>query len=146
MSISLPVMSTIEKLIDKVIPDAGKRAEAKIQLATLEQNGEFRELEIRMQAIVMEAKSNDKWTSRARPAFLYVMYTFILFAIPMGIMSVFYPVEVQLAIEGVKAWLQAIPVELYTLFGAGYLGYVKKRSDDKSVLLGNEPKKLLGIF
>jgi len=28
----------------------------------------------------------------------------------------------------------------------GYLGYVKKRSDDKQVLAGIKPTKILGIF
>jgi len=146
MSVILPVISAIGGILDKVIPDADKRAEAKIKLAQLEQAGEFRGLELSVQAIVMEAKSKDKWTSRARPAFLYVMYVFILFALPMGILSVWYPAEVQLAIVGVKAWLAAIPRELYALFGTGYLGYVKKRSDDKQVIMGQEPKKFLGIF
>lgn len=146
MSISIAAISAIGSVIDKVIPDASARAEAKIELMRLEQNGEFRELEIRMQAIVMEAKSGDKWTSRARPAFLYVMYTFILFSIPMGVFYAYDPANAGEVAKGVEAWLDAIPGELYTLFGAGYLGYVKKRSDDKSVLLGNKPDKVLGIF
>lgn len=146
MSISIPVLDAISKVIDKVIPDADKRAEAKIAMATLQQNGEFRELELAMNAIVMEAKSNDKWTSRARPAFLYVMYTFILFSLPMGLYFAFDPVNAKEVADGVKAWLEAIPGELYTLFGAGYLGYVKKRSDDKTLLMGKEPSKILGIF
>ena len=146
MSISIPVLGAISKLVDKVIPDAAARDKAKLELAQLHQNGEFRELEIAMNAIVMEAKSNDKWTSRARPAFLYVMYTFILFSLPMGVFYAYDPSNAKEVSDGVKAWLEAIPTELYTLFGAGYLGYVKKRSDDKTALLGNEPKKLLGIF
>ncbi len=38
-----------------------------------------------------EAQSSDKWTSRARPSFLYVMYTMILFAIPFGFLYAFRP-------------------------------------------------------
>ena len=146
MSIDIPVLSLIGDVVDKIIPDADKRAEAKIELARLHQDGQFRQMEIQMQAIVMEAKSNDKWTSRARPAFLYVMYTFILFSLPMGFLYAFEPEAAKNVAAGVKAWLEAIPAELYTLFGAGYLGYVKKRSDDKQVLLGQEPKKVLGLF
>jgi len=146
MGFSIPILSTINKVIDKIIPDQGQKLEAKIKLAELEQAGEFREMEIAMEAITMEAKSNDKWTSRARPAFLYVMYIFILASIPMGIYYAYDPTNAALVAEGVKAWLNAIPTELYALFGAGYLGYTKKRSDDKATLLGAEPKKLLGIF
>ena len=85
---SIPVLGLIDTAIDKLFPDADKRAEAKVKLARLHQDGEFRELEASMNAIVMEAKSADPWTSRARPSFLYVMYFFILSAIPAGIAGV----------------------------------------------------------
>jgi hypothetical protein len=92
------------------------------------QDGELKELEISMSAIVAEARSSDPWTSRARPSFLYVMYVMILTALPMGVLSVFRPdMAVQIA-EGVKAWLTAIPDQLWWLFGAGYLGYTGVRS------------------
>ena len=146
MSLTLPILGVVGSLLDKIIPDADKRAEAKIQLAQLEQNGDFRQIESQMQTILMEAKSNDKWTSRARPGFLYVMYIFILSAIPMGVFYAYDPTNAAEVANGVKAWLGAIPQELYALFGAGYLGYVKKRSDDKMIMVGKDPKKLLGIF
>jgi hypothetical protein len=123
-------------LIDKVVPDANKRLELKAQAAQAEHDGQFKELEERMAAIVMEAKSKDPWTSRARPSFLYVMYILILSAIPIGALFVFWPEEVQRAIHGFRLWLAAIPPELYGLFGAGYLGYTNKRSQDKAASLG----------
>ena len=146
MSIGIPVLSLIGDVIDKVIPDADKRAEARIALAKVHQDGQFRQMEVQMQAIVMEAQSKDKWTSRARPAFLYVMYIFILASIPMGALYAYDPIIAANVATGVQSWLKAIPTELYTLFGAGYLGYVKKRSDDKQTLMGQEPKKFMGIF
>ena len=33
---------------------------------------------------------------------------------------------------GLKAWLGALPEEMWTLFGIGYLGYVGARTWDKS--------------
>lgn len=98
----------------------------------MQQNGEFRELEERMKAIVTEASSNDPWTSRARPSFMYVMYLMILAAIPMGFLFAFKP-EVAMAVTaGVKNWLQAIPEEMWWLFGAGYLGYTTTRGYEKT--------------
>jgi hypothetical protein len=83
------------------------------------------------QVALEEAKSQDKWTSRARPAFLYVVYLFILFAIPMGILSIFSPVAAERIASGTSSWLKAIPESMWYLFGAGYLGYGAFRSFDK---------------
>jgi hypothetical protein len=74
------------------------------------------------------------------------MYIYLLLAVPIGGLAVFKPDEVGLAIAAAKLYLAAIPPEMWTLFGAGYLGYVKKRSDDKEVSAGIEPKKFLGLF
>jgi hypothetical protein len=84
-----------------------------------------------MQAIVMEAQSKDPWTSRARPGFLYVMYILMLAAIPMGVLHAFNPALAGGVVNGFHAWLGAIPEEMWTLFGIGYLGYVGGRSWDK---------------
>jgi hypothetical protein len=122
------VFSVGEKLIDRLWPDPAERAKAKLDLMKLQDAGELKELETRMSAIIAEAKSDDPWTSRARPSFLYVMYVLILFSIPMGILSVFRPdMSTQIA-EGMKAWLAAIPGDLYYVFGLGYSGYTLARS------------------
>lgn len=121
-------------VIDKLIPDAKTKQVLNYKLLQLAQDGEFRELEIRMKAIVAEAQSQDKWTSRARPSFLYVIYLMILASIPMGGLYAFYPDTAGLMMAGVKAWLQAIPAELWALFGAGYLGYTFTRTKDKAVI------------
>jgi hypothetical protein len=49
----------------------------------------------------------------------------------MGILFAFRPTEARLIAEGVRAWLTAVPDQLYWLFGAGYLGYTGARSFDK---------------
>lgn len=85
----------------------------------------------RVSVMVAEAQSQDKWTSRARPAFLYVMYIMILTSIPMGIIYAVNPVVAANLTSGVKAWLLAIPESMWALMGAGYLGYVGARSYDK---------------
>ena len=130
------------KLIDRFFPDPQKKAKAQLELARMAQTGELRELELSLSAILAEAKSSDPWTSRARPSFLYVMYVIILSAIPMGILHAFKP-ELAIAITmGMKAWLAAIPEEMWWLFGTGYLGYATARSMDKRGLLKRRINKL----
>ena len=111
-----------KSLIERLIPDPEQKAKAQLELLKMQQDGEFKELETRMSAILAEANSADPWTSRARPAFLYVMYVMILSALPMGFLSAFEPQIAMDVAEGMKMWLAALPGELYALFGAGYLG------------------------
>ena len=124
----------IDTVADKFFVDAKDKEAFKLKALELQQAGKFRTQEIQMSAILAEAKSSDPWTSRARPSFLYVMYIMILAAIPIGILSVFKPdMAVQIAI-GMKAWLSAIPDNLWTVFGVGYLGYTGAREYGKSKL------------
>jgi hypothetical protein len=88
--------------------------------------------ETRISVMVAEASSQDKWTSRARPSFLYVMYIMILGSIPMGIVYTVNPVTALNIITGFKMWLQSIPDSLWALMGVGYTGYAVTRSYDKS--------------
>ena len=119
------------KIIDKLFADKGEAERAKLELLKLQQSGELFELEKRYAAIVAEANSQDPWTSRARPSFMYVMYLMILASIPMGFLFAFRP-EVAMAVTaGVKGWLAAIPEEMWWLFGAGYLGYTGSRTFEK---------------
>lgn len=130
-----PLLGLIDNVIDKLIPDKEAAMKLKNEAKRLDQAGEFKELDAAVGIIMAEAKSGDKWTSRARPSFLYVMYSYILSAMPMGILFAFRPGVAKDVAEGVKLWLQAIPIEMWGLFGLGYGGYVKKRSDDKKAIL-----------
>ncbi len=87
--------------------------------------------QITSQVALAEAQSPDRWTSRARPMFLYVVYVFLLAAFPIGILAAFFPENAKSISDGVKAWLLAIPGDMWALFGAGYLGYGAFRSWDK---------------
>jgi hypothetical protein len=119
------------KILDKIFPDKEAADRAKLELLKLQQSGELTELEKRFSAIVAEARSQDPWTSRARPSFMYVMYTMLLASIPMGFLFAFKP-DVALAVTtGVTNWLHALPEEMWWLFGAGYLGYSGARTFEK---------------
>lgn len=122
------ILEVGSKIIDKLIPDKAEADKMKFEMMKLEQEGSFTELKTRMSAIIAEAQSDDPWTSRARPSFLYVIYIYILAAIPVGILSVFSPDIASAIANGTKEWLNAIPVELWGVFGAGYLGYTTVRS------------------
>ena len=119
------------KAIDKIFPDKEKADQVKLQMAKLQINGDLKEMKIGMSAIIAEAKSQDKWTSRARPSFLYVMYILVLFSIPMGFMFIWYPAAALAVSDGMELYLDAIPEEMWSLFKYGYLGYVGGRSFDK---------------
>ena len=123
-----------KSLINRLWPDEKEKAEAELKLLLAAQDGELKDLQVRLSAILAEANSNDPWTSRARPSFLYVIYIFILAAIPMGFLFAYKPEVASDVTKGVSLWLGAIPGELYTLFGAGYLGYAHYRSGDKKNL------------
>jgi hypothetical protein len=136
MPIAIPVLDGIiglgTKLIERLIPDPAMKAEAKMKLLELAQTGQLDEMRIQMSAILAESQSNDPWTSRARPSFMYVMYTLILMCIPMGVLSAFNPEAATAISGGMTAYLTAIPDPLYMLFGTGYLGYTAARQWGKS--------------
>lgn len=83
------LIGLIASIIDKIISDKEARAKAKLEPLALEGSHELKAIKARLSAIVAEAQSPALWTSRARPSFLYVMYTMILPALPMGIIAAF---------------------------------------------------------
>ena len=125
------LIPALGKILDKVIPDPQAREAAKLELIKQQQAGNIDEIEAQLSAIIAEAQSSDPWTSRARPSFLYVVYIMILAAIPMGIVTVISPETATGITTGMKAWLEAMPEEIWWLFGAGYFGYTGARTLDK---------------
>jgi hypothetical protein len=135
LAIGTKLLDFGSKIIDKIFPDkeaqADQRARAQLALIELQGTQDFNRLQASLSAILTEAQSADPWTSRARPTFLYVIYVMILMGIPMGFVSAWSPTFAVAVSEGMKAWLAAIPNELYTLFGVGYLGYTGLRGLEK---------------
>jgi len=127
MSLLNTLIGPITSIIDKIIPDKEARAKAKLELLTLQGSQEMEMIEAQLQAIVAEANSNDPWTSRARPSFLYVMYVLLLASLPMGLLSAFNPAAARDIADGMNAYLAGLPEPLYALFGTGYLGYTAAR-------------------
>jgi len=127
-----PLVEIGARLIDKLIPDKEAAAKAKLELLQMEQAGELEELRIRMSAILAEANSEDKWTSRARPSFLYVVYTILLMSIPMGVIHVISPPVATQFTFGFQQWFAGIPEQIIELFGFVMLGYIGGRSYEKA--------------
>ena len=128
MAILEAIVAPLSKLLDKIIPDPQARDRAKLELIKLQGDQEMASISTQMEAIIAEARSPDPWTSRARPSFLYVMYTLILWAIPMGLIAAADP-KLALGIgNGMTSYLRGLPEELYGLFGTGYLGYTAART------------------
>ncbi len=125
------IISGVIAVLDKIIPDPKQREEAKLNLLRAENQQALEELKASMSAILAEAQSADPWTSRARPSFLYVVYTMLLSAIPMGIIYALSPETAERITQGYKAWLNAIPESIVQLFGVVMMGYIGGRSWEK---------------
>jgi hypothetical protein len=132
MSLIQALIGPVANIIDKVVPDRTARDKAKLELLTLQGSQEMQALETQISAIIAEARSEDPWTSRARPSFLYVVYIMILWAIPMGLLSAIRPEAAAAVSRGITSYLNAIPEPLYMLFGTGYLGYTAARQWGKA--------------
>ena len=131
LGIGNAVGGLLGKVIDKAWPDPAEAAQARQALIALEQSGEIAQINAQLSAIIAEANSEDPWTSRARPSFLYVVYIIILSALPMGLVSAFEPEIAARIAEGFRLWLAAIPESMWGLFGVGYLGYTGAREYGK---------------
>lgn len=125
------IFSIGSKFIDKLIPDPQAKAQAQLELLRMQQAGELDNMKVQLSAIIAEAQSSDPWTSRARPSFLYVVYTLLLWSIPMGVLSIFNPEAAQAFTAGFGAWMKALPPDVLTLFGIVMTGYVAGRSWEK---------------
>lgn len=119
------------KLIDKLFPNPDDKLKAQQELMKLQQAGELDEMKVQLSAIIADAQSADKWTSRARPSFLYVVYVLLLWSLPMGVLTVFNPGAATEFTMGFKAWLSSIPDSVLQLFGLVMTGYVAGRSWEK---------------
>lgn len=126
------------ELIGKVIPDPQAKAEAQRKLLEMEQSRELEAEKQRYSAIVTEAGSQDPWTSRARPSFMYVFYALLIFlVIILPIIGLAEPTAMAAVLGNIKLGFAAIPEEMWWTFTAGYLGYTTARSYEKKSGVSN---------
>ena len=120
-------------LIDKLWPDPIENKKAKNRLLEIEMTGELERARHDISVIALESQSQDRFVSRARPTYLYLMYSLFGFAIPMGVMYMFSPVLAERFTEGFKLWLEAIPEHMMDVFLYAYTGYTLFRTVDKGI-------------
>lgn len=130
-----------ETIIDKLFQDEDAKKKARLKLARLQQKGELAGLRERMKAIRMEAGSEDPWTSRARPTFMYVVYlVLVVNCVLMPGAAIWAPEHVGTYHEAVGTGFGAIPGEVWATFTAGYLGYASLRTYEKGKGLAGNSK------
>jgi hypothetical protein len=128
----IPALAPIvAQVIDRLLPDPAAREQAKSRLLAQEGRQALDEMQVQLSAILAEAHSADPWTSRARPTFLYLIYSVIALCFLGGVLGIWWPDHVSSAAQNIANLLGAIPEELWTLFAVGYLGYTGARSFDK---------------
>lgn len=119
-------------ILKRVFSDKTELAKAESALEQMRTNGELQQSIERLKIAQFEAKSADKWTSRARPSFFYVFYTLISFLIIVApIIGIFQPDMMETFYRNVKLGFEAMPTEMWYTFTAGYLGYGAYRSYEK---------------
>ena len=108
--------------------DANKAAELALKAQELESQLEQTKLSI----AVAEASSQDKWTSRARPSFMYVFYFLLVsLVIVAPLVGVFFPEQMETFYNNVKAGFASVPDAMWATFSVGYLGYTAARQYGK---------------
>ncbi|MEM7047838.1 MAG: 3TM-type holin [Pseudomonadota bacterium] len=132
MSALTPLLSKAAgRALDKVLPDEGARATAHRELEKILAENDGKEIEAVMQMRLAEIRSNDRWISRARPTFLYLIYAMIALCPMIGGVSIWYPAEIAAMTSGMSLFFEAIPGDLWALFGVGFVGYSAARTIDK---------------
>ncbi len=125
------VADLADTIVKAAFPDPQDKAKADAIRSAATVQAAVAQTTVSLQAVLEEAKSTDRWTSRARPSFLYVIYLMLLASIPMGILWAFAPAMADGVATGLQKWLAAIPDAVWQLFTVGYLGYTGGRSWEK---------------
>lgn len=126
------VFSLGKDLISRWWPDKDEQAKREAELMVLMQSGELKELETRMSAIIAEANSKDKWTSRARPSFMYLFYLVIVCLVMIfPVLGIWWPEQMNVFYDNVADGFDAIPEPMWWTFTTGYLGYAGFRTYEK---------------
>lgn len=121
----------VNSAINKVWPDPLDKAKADALTIQAASDAALGSLKQSMSVMLAEASSADKWTSRARPSMMYVMYFMILASIPMSLLYAVDPAHAQGIATGLQKWLAAIPDTLWQLFEFCFLGYTGSRTFEK---------------
>ena len=123
----------LDDAINKIWPDPESKARAEAMTIQAAANAAMEQMRLLLQIPLAEAQSADKWTSRARPSFMYTMYALILWGIPFSVIAAIQPDAAMAMAKGFAAWLQAIPDKLWEVFGWCFAAYTSARTLDKGI-------------
>lgn len=136
-SLIKPALDSVDNLISQFHLSPEDKEKAVEELAQIKQQAQdaanTQEIQLNTIAgnnIQSEAKTGDKFTERARPAFLWLVYFILIF-------NYFLLPVIQFATHKVLSPI-TLPDQLWFLFSSGYLGYVVARSADKHQSLPGE--------
>ncbi len=122
----------IDDGINKIWPDPTAKATAEAMMIKATSDAAIASMAQQLSIILSDSQSADKWTSRARPSFMYVMYVLMLWAIPMGLVYAVRPDVSANIITGMKAFWAAIPDPMWNFFMVGFTGYAVSRAYEKA--------------
>jgi hypothetical protein len=123
--------SLVKDVLDKIWPNPEDKAKAEALMIQATTDAALAQLKQQMSVMLAEAQSTDKWTSRARPSMMYVMYVMILASLPMAVLWAVEPLYAERIATGLQHWLAAIPDTLWNLFGFCFVGYSGSRTFEK---------------
>lgn len=144
MSIFDGIAKIISEGIDKVVPDANVRLEAKTKLAELEKNGELQELHDYLDLLKTEAASDDNYTRRARPTALYVIYILLCWGLLCSVISIFSPGKSAEMLNIFNTFFTRLPDNFYTLLETLFGIYAGARTIEKFPNVVSSAKNMLG--
>jgi hypothetical protein len=125
------VLEFSKALLNKVFADKTTIWLGENELDKLDKSGELLKLASKYKVAIAEASSKDKWTSRGRPAIIYVTLLFIMLSVPFGVLNAAsHEVALRVA-DGMKLWFGIIPPILYECIGAIIIIYNICRTSEK---------------
>lgn len=145
----------IKQLFDRFIPDKNANQQAKDDIDRYVAAGDYRfmdgmsgVMQTTAEIAKIEAQSSDKYTSRARPTFLYVMY-FLFCFIPFfcGLLGIIFNLDIaRNFISLFKEGISSLPDYLWYSFSACFIGYTVGRSGEKITAIKSNVSKLSSII
>ncbi len=121
------ILPLVGKVIDRIFPDESTKAEAKLRLLEITQNGELEQLAASKDVVVAEIQGESAAQRNWRPHLMYLIMGLMVFN---GVVVPLVEAIWQIKLPILEAW-EAIPSDMWTLLQIGLGGYIVGRSGEK---------------